>query len=328
MKLIGKKILVTGGAGFIGSHLVEALAKNNQVTVYDNFSSSVVSLSYLSSLINLRVIKGDIRSSKLFDKSMAGIDVIFHLAVACVRLSISSPLHVHEINATGTLQVLLAAQKARVKRFVYVSSSEVYGSAQKKLIDENHLIDPTTVYGTSKFIGELYTRLFHRQGLPAVIIRPFNSYGPRSHFDGVYGEVIPRWCVRALSGAQPIIFGNGTQTRDFTYIDDTVEGIILAAQSDKLLGETVNIAFGREVKIIDIAAAICKLAGLSFKPIYKAPRPSDVDRLPADISKAKRLLGYKPQISIKPGLGSYLSWLKQTFPDPHKLARLIPEKNW
>ena len=151
MKLEGLSILVTGGAGFIGSHLVEKLTKENRVVVYDNFSSSVVSVR---DLMNIRVIRGDILDEKKLTQAMSGVEVVFHLAVACVRLSLGSPRHVHNVNATGTLSTLLAAKKARVKRFVYISSSEVYGTAQKTKIDEGHPIHPTTVYGMIKYMGE------------------------------------------------------------------------------------------------------------------------------------------------------------------------------
>ena len=147
---------------------------------------------------------------------MHGIDIVFHFAVACVRLSLSNERYVHDVNATGTLNTLLAAKKSDVKRFVYISSSEVYGTSQKGRMDESHPIAPTTVYGASKYIGELYTKHFNDiQGLPTIIIRPFNTYGPRSHFEGVYGEVIPRFVIRALNGRQPIIFGYRQTNKGF-----------------------------------------------------------------------------------------------------------------
>lgn len=332
MKLSGLSILVTGGAGFIGSHLVETLAKKNRVIVYDNFSSSVFSLRYLrnlSTLSHLGIIQGDILDQKKLFAAMSGVDVVFHLAVACVRLSLGNPTYVHEVNATGTLNTLIAAKKAKVKRFIYISSSEVYGSATSARIDENHPINPTTVYGMSKYVGECYTKLFHNhRGLPSIIVRPFNSYGPRSHFDGIYGEVIPRFVVRALNGKQPIIFGNGNQKRDFTYIDDTVEGIVKAVQSEKLLGTTVNIAYGKDVSVNEVAQEICKITTLPFQPFHRPPRPNDVARHAANINKAKKQLSYKPKISIREGLKKYIEWMKATYKDPHTLLALIPEKNW
>jgi UDP-glucose 4-epimerase len=332
MTLKGKTIMVTGGAGFIGSHLVRTLAKTNSIVVFDNFASSVISLRDLRNLDYvdpLRVIDGDILDQGKLKKAMKGVDVVFHFAVACVRLSLSDELHVHNVNATGTLTALLAAKKAGVGRFIYISSSEVYGTAKHDLIDESHSLMPTTIYGMSKYVGELYAKnMYEAFGLPTIIVRPFNTYGPNSHFEGVYGEVIPRFVVRALNGKQPLIFGSGKQTRDFTYVTDTVDGIIKASQSDTLLGSCVNIAHGHEVSVYEIARTICELTGLPFKPVMKPARPNDVARHAAHIGKAQRILAYKPQISIKEGLASYIAWVRQTYPNPKKLMKLIPDINW
>lgn len=325
----GQTILVTGGAGFIGSHFVEAIARKNRIIVYDNFSSSVVSLGYLGHLGDVAPIRGDILDRKTLARAMRGVDLVFHFAVACVRLSLSDKRFVHDVNATGTLNTLLAAKEAHVKRFIYISSSEIYGTAVTPKIAEDHPKSPTTVYGMSKYMGELYTKHFHdHEGLPAMIIRPFNTYGPRSHFEGVYGEVIPRFTIRALNKKQPIIFGLGKQTRDFTYITDTVAGIMKAAESDTLLGQAINIARGREVTITDIAKYICRETKLPFRPLMKPPRPGDVMRHYADIAKAKKLLSYKPNIAIGEGLKKYIAWVKQTYPNPKKLLKLIPDTNW
>lgn len=328
MILKNKTILVTGGAGFIGSNFVSAIAKDNRVTVFDNFASSVVTMKYLNSVKNVTAIRGDILDEKKLDSVMKGIDVVVHFAVSCVRVSLSRPRHTHDVNATGTLKTLLAAKKARVKRFIYISSSEVYGTAKGTKINEFHSIEPTTVYGMSKYVGELYTKHFNdREGLPTMIVRPFNTYGPRCHFDGVYGEVIPRFVIRALNGKQPIIFGKGTQTRDFTFITDTVDGIIKASQCDELVGHAVNIAYGQEISVLDIAKIVCKETGLPLRPIMKPARPNDVARHFADISKAKKLLSYRPEIAIGEGLLKYIAWVKKTY-DPTKLLTLVPDTNW
>ncbi|KKT37782.1 MAG: hypothetical protein UW22_C0018G0007 [Candidatus Gottesmanbacteria bacterium GW2011_GWB1_44_11c] len=329
MTLKNATILITGGAGFIGSHLSSELSKHNRVIVFDNFSSAVLKPKDLLNLGVSRVIRGDILNEKQLEKGLRGIDVVFHLAVACVRLSLSEKLPVHTVNATGTLEALIAAKKNGVKRFVYVSSSEVYGSAEKNTMDEQHPISPTTVYGMSKYMGELYTHYFNdREDLPTVIVRPFNTYGPRSHCEGVYGEVIPRFAVRAVNGKQPIIFGSGTQTRDFTFVTDTVDGIIRAGQSDRLTGEAINIAYGAEVSITDIAKIICKKAGVPFRPIMKPARPNDVSRHKADISKAKTVLTYQPQVDIASGISHYLSWIKDSYPNPKTLMKSVPAINW
>lgn len=260
---------------------------------------------------------------------MKGVDVVYHFAVACVRLSLSHESYVHDVNATGTLITLLSAKAAGVSRFIYISSSEVYGSALGTVMDETHQMNPTTVYGMSKYMGELYTRQFHETfGLPGMVIRPFNTYGPRCHFEDVYGEVIPRMVIRALNGKQPIIFGTGKQTRDFTYVTDTVTGIIEASQSDTLLGTSTNIAYGQEVSIATIAKIICKELGMPYTPIIKPARPNDVMRHAANITKAKKILHYTPTISINEGLKQYIAWVKQAYPHPKTLLRYVPDKNY
>lgn len=322
MNLSHQTILVTGGAGFIGGHVVERIFRNNRVIVYDNFSSPVF-------VPPCKIIRGDVQNTKTLIKAMKGVDIVFHFAVACVRLSLSDEQYVHSVNATGTLSSLIAAKKAGVKRFIYISSSEVYGSSLSGKMRENHPINPTSIYGMSKYIGELYTKHFNdHHGLPAIIVRPFNTYGPRSHFDGVYGEVIPRFAIRALNGKQPLIFGSGKQTRDFTDVSDTATGIIQAAQSDALIGTCINIARGQEVTILDIAHHICREIELPFKPIMKSPRPHDVMRHYADSTKAKKILSFKPKITIAQGISSYISWIQKTYPDPKKLLNKIPDKNW
>jgi UDP-glucose 4-epimerase len=329
MKLTNKTILVTGGAGFIGSHFVEVTAKNHNVIVYDNFSSNVVTPKELLAYGVRKVIRGDILDRKTLAQAMKKIDVVLHFAAACVRLSLSQERLVHDINATGTLNTLLAAKNAGVKRYIYISSSEIYGTAEKKLMDEHHPITPTTVYGMSKYIGELYTKHFHDiQGLPTMIIRPFNSYGSHGHFESFLGEAIPRFVVRALNGKQAVIFGTGKQTRDFTYVYDTVDGIVKALQCDKLLGDCVNIAYGKEVTIAKIANIICKQTGLPFRPIMKPARPHDVERHAANTGKAKRMLGYTPQVSVEEGISIFIDWMKKTYPAPEKLLKRVPNTNW
>lgn len=329
MKLKNRTILITGGAGFIGGHLSEALAKDNRVIVYDNFSSSVVSLSYLRHLRNASVIKGDILDFKKLTRAMRGTDVVFHLAVSGVRASLSQPLQVHAVNCTGTLTALLSAKAAGVKHFLYISSSEIYGGTIAHAIKETDKPHPTTVYGESKLMGERYSLLFHREEkLPVTIIRPFNTYGPRSHFEDVYGELIPRTVIRLLNGKPPLIFGSGRQTRDFTFVEDTVRGIIKAAENSRAVGEIINIARGHEVSVREAGQTICAILGVPFRPLFKPARPHDIARLAADTAKAKKLLRYSATMTLKRGLKRYIAWLKTTYPDQRALLRRIPEKNW
>jgi UDP-glucose 4-epimerase len=241
-----------------------------------------------------------------------GADVVFHMAVACLRTSINDPFLVHEINATATLNMCHASLQNNVERFIYISSSEAYGSAQYIPMDEEHPLIPTTVYGASKAAGELYTLSYWRTyGLPVVIVRPFNTYGPREPSEGYRAEVIPKFVLRAMAGLQPVILGTGHQTRDFTWVEDTVRGIIMAAGCDQLIGEAVNIARGQEVSIEKICnLVLAKLGYQELKPIYSSDgRPGDVLRHYADISKAKRLLGYSPTVDIENGLEEYIQWL-------------------
>lgn len=281
--------------------------------MFDNFSSGKKeNLRHHEDSSNVEIITGDIRDKTLLYKITKNIDIVYHLAVHCLRASIKEPEINHEVNATGTLNLCIASLKNSVKRFIYVSSSEVYGTALKVPMDENHPLEPTTVYGASKLAGEAYTLAYNKTyGLRSIIIRPFNTYGPRAHFEGVYGEVIPRFIFRVLNNKPPIIFGDGTQTRDFTYISDTVKGIILASECDKMIGQTVNIASGKEVSIKKLSEIIIqKLNRYNLKPVYEKNRPGDVKRHLADISKAEKNFGYKPEVDIRDGIEKYIDWLK------------------
>jgi len=331
MKLRNKRILVTGGAGFIGSNLVvKLLEQGNKVIVLDNFSQGKrENLRNVLGNRNLKIIKGDILNDKANLLATKNIDIIFHMAVQCLRKSMRDPLYVHDVNATGTLKILLAAAKNRVKRFIYCSSSEVYGTASHVPMDESHPLLPTTVYGASKLAGEIYAKCFNDNfGIETIIVRPFNTYGYNSHTSGPYGEVIPRFVVRVKNGLPPIVFGNGMQTRDFTFVDDTVKGLIKAGTSDKMVGEVVNIARGVEVSIRDIANIIIKLIGKPVKIEYQKDRPHDVKRHFANVSKAKTLLGYKAKTEVKNGIKRYIEHLEKKNVDFKKLLNQMPERNW
>ena len=313
MKIKSKKILITGGAGFIGSHLVDTLSKSNRVIILDNFSSGKKeNIKHHQESPNVEIITGDIRGKSLLYKITKDVDIIYHLAVQCLRVSIKDPEINHEVNATGTLNLCMAALKNSVKRFVYISSSEVYGTALKVPMDENHPCEPMTVYGASKLAGEAYALAYHRTyGLNSLVVRPFNTYGPRAHFEGAYGEVIPKFVLRVLNNIPPIIFGSGSQTRDFTYVSDTVKGIIMASECDKMIGQTVNIANGSETSINKLAEIIIqKLNKENLKPLYEKNRPGDVMRHFDDTAKARKLLNYSSHIDIGNGIELYISWFK------------------
>lgn len=327
------KILVTGGAGFIGSNLVDALVENSrhEILVADDFSSGTrENVSRHTSNPRVRVVELDIRDKACVRDVMRGVEMVYHLAVRCIRVSIRDPYVVHDVNATGTLHLLTAALDENVKRFVYCSSSEVYGTAQHVPMDEDHPLLPTTPYGASKLAGEMYARAFYlTYGLPVTVVRPFNTYGPREHFEGPYGEVIPKFVVRALNNAPLVIFGDGSQTRDFTDVSDTVRGLLAAGECDALVGDVVNIARGQEVSIGDIARIVLETLPESSSQIeYQPPRPGDVMRHFADISKARRVLSFEPRIEIHDGIKRYIDWLMRSEFDPREMLSRETLRNW
>jgi UDP-glucose 4-epimerase len=326
------KALVTGGAGFIGSHLVDALvADGASVTVVDDLSAGS-----RENLANHDGVPGfHFEHCSILDKArvaelLQGIDTVYHLATQCLRLSFTEPELVHEVNTTGTLNVLLGAVAARVRRFVYVSSSEVYGTAKVAPMTEEHPFDPTTIYGASKLAGELYTSAFHRaHGLSSVVVRPFNNYGPRAHYESAHGELIPKLVLRALTGQRPVIFGDGEQTRDFTYVDDTVRAILLAARSDALTGRAVNVARGQEVSVNEIVRLVLRAcAREDLAPEHHPERPADVRRHVADVGLARRALGFEAQIDIEEGIARYVAWFKRVYPEPARLLAREQVQNW
>lgn len=326
-----RRVLVTGGAGFIGSHLVDALAaRGDRVLVVDNLSvGSRANLQQHQGGDRVELHVADVLDGDRMTRLLDGVDVVFHLATQCVRLSLFDPEIVHKVNTEGTLRMLMAAVAAGVRRFVYVSSSEAFGSAQTVPMSEDHPFDPTTIYGASKLAGEHYSTAFHRtHRLDTAIVRPFNTYGPREHFEGAYGEVIPKFVVRVMNGKRPIIFGDGNQTRDFTFVADTVAGMLLAADTPGLTGRSVNIARGVEVSINEIARLVLEACGSSLEPEFGPERPADVRRHYGDISRARQELGFVPQVNIADGIGRYVEWFRATFPDP---AALLPQEqpyNW
>ncbi|HZV49976.1 MAG TPA: GDP-mannose 4,6-dehydratase [Candidatus Dormibacteraeota bacterium] len=317
MKLQGRRVLVTGGAGFIGSHVVELLACANRVTVLDDFSVGRVE-NLAAAAPRVRIVRGDVTDRDLVTELVREAEVVVHMAVVCLRESIGDPLRTFLVNDLGTLNVLLAARgSTHLERLVYVSSSEVYGSARRSPMDEEHPLCPMTPYAASKLAGEVHALSFFRTyGLPVVVVRPFNAYGPRSHLRGTSGELIPRLAARALAGRPLVIFGDGSQTRDFTWVGDVARGIALAAECDALLGNCVNIARGEPVSVLRVAELIRDLTGAEVPIEHHPARPGDVVRHHADVRRGLRLLGFRARTAIEEGLARYLEWLRGQPGDP------------
>jgi UDP-glucose 4-epimerase len=327
----GERVLVTGGAGFIGSELVRQLiVRGFAVRVVDNLVNG--RRENLDGMLgdNAQLIVADVRETKSMITLLRDVDFVFHLACLGVRHSIHSPLENHEVNASATLGLLNAARNGGVKRFVYVSSSEVYGTARTAPITEDHPTLPMTVYGASKLAGEAYTRAFwetHRY--PTVVLRPFNAYGPRCHHEGDSGEVIPKFMLRCLAGKPMVIFGDGTQTRDFTFVGDTAAGILAAGLSEDSVGQTINLGSGKEIQIRDLANTVADVLGRSPAEItHVEPRPGDLLRLLADSSKARKLLGYQPAVALRDGLTRLYEWYIRQGKSPEELLQQEIVRNW
>jgi UDP-glucose 4-epimerase len=323
-------ILVTGGAGFIGSELAAQLAaKGRRVLVVDNLvNGRRENLAEIGG--NVELLERDVRDVAEYESRLRETAVVYHLACLGVRHSLHSPIENHDVNATATLGLLQACRAAEVPRFVYVSSSEVYGTARWAPMSEEHPTFPSTVYGGSKLAGECYARAFHRSyGYATVIVRPFNTYGPRSHHEGDSGEVIPKFLLRCLAGKPMVVFGDGTQTRDFTYVSDTAAGILLAGESEKAVGATINLGSGVELTINDVAKEVAAVAGRAAALVeHDAPRPGDVLRLCSDLSLASSLLGYRPRVPLAEGLRRLRQWYEALGVSPERLLEQEIVCNW
>jgi UDP-glucose 4-epimerase len=326
-----RSVLVTGGAGFIGSEVVNQLvAKGAEVTVVDNLVNGKRDNLAGLPAERFRLEIADIRDFERMRALLAKIELVLHLACLGVRHSIHSPLENHEVNATATLNLLEAARHAGVRRFVYVSSSEIYGTAQTVPMTEQHPAWPMTVYGAAKLAGERYADAYWRTyQFPTVVIRPFNAFGPRSHHEGDCGEVIPKFMLRAMAGRPLVVHGDGTQTRDFTYVTDTARGILLAATAERAVGQTVNLGQGKEISINQLAEAIGAATGRNDLDVRHGPsRPGDVLRLYADTRRAVELLGFRAEISLREGLSRVRAWYESSSLSPEALLADEIEMNW
>ena len=302
-----KKVVVTGGAGFIGSHLTEALVERDyQVTVLDDLSSGKLA-NIKASQSEIKFEKGSVTDFQLLKRLFQGIDYVFHLAaIPSVPRSIENPLASHEVNVSGTLNVLLAASQNKVKKVVYASSSAVYGDTPTLPKSENMAPRPLSPYAVGKLAAENYCQVFSQiYQVPTASLRYFNVYGPRQDPNSQYATAIPRFISKILAGEPPVIFGDGEQTRDFTFVKDVVEASLLAARSD--MSGVFNISRGESITVNRLAELIMKLTGKKLKLIHQEERKGDIKHSIADISKAKAF-GYEPKYDLETGLAETLRW--------------------
>ncbi|MBD3336954.1 MAG: NAD-dependent epimerase/dehydratase family protein [Candidatus Eisenbacteria bacterium] len=308
--------LVTGGAGFIGSHLSDRLAaEGRRVRIVDDFSTgrrSNVALLKERYGARVEVVEGDLRDPRICSASVEGCGVIHHhAALPSVERSVRDPLASHEVNATGTLNLLIAARDAGVARFIYASSSSVYGDTPALPKVEEQPPEPRSPYALSKLAGEEYTRLFHELfGLSTVSLRYFNVFGPRQDPNSPYAAVIPRFVTALLRREPPRIFGDGLQSRDFTYVENVVAANLAAAERKEATGP-INIACGEQTSLLELLQELSSILGIAVDPSFLDPRPGDVRHSRADIGRAQRLLGFAPETGLQEGLRRTVASLKE-----------------
>jgi UDP-glucose 4-epimerase len=308
------RILITGGAGFIGSYLCEKYTKEEHtVLCLDNFlSGNLLNVRHLLDYRNFKLIKGDVRDFNLLERIIRDVDIVFHLAAQIhVDRSYVEPRLTYEINVMGTQNVLEVARIFDVKKVIHTSSSEVYGSAQYVPIDEKHPLDAPHPYGASKIAADRMCNAYiQTYGMDISIPRFFNIFGPRQRDIG-YGGVISIFTRRVLNNNPPIIYGDGRQTRDYTYIEDAIRAFDLILNHKSRL-EPINIGTGKEVSIIDLANMIIDLCGKKGKiqPVNVEPRIGEVKQLIANAKKAKEILGWEPKYDLKEGLKAFIQWYK------------------
>lgn len=305
--------LVTGGAGFIGSHLVEHLVRRGAaVRVVDNFVTG--SRENLLGLSNVEVIEGDLADPEIARQAVVGVDYILHqAAIPSVPRSVADPWVSHRANVDATLHLLLAAREAGVRRVIYAASSSAYGDAPTLPKVETMQPVPRSPYALQKLVGEEYSRLFTQlYGLETVSIRYFNVFGPRQDPNSQYSGVIARFITALLQGNSPVVYGDGEQTRDFTYIDNVVMAVLAACTAPRASGEVINVATGDRVSLNQLFQKLCAIINVEIEPIYESSRPGDVRDSLADCTKAKERLGYQPFVNFEDGLRLTVEWYRQS----------------
>jgi UDP-glucose 4-epimerase len=304
--------LVTGGAGFIGSHICERLLNEGYgVRVLDNFSNGKEeNLSQFRDQVE--VIRGDVRDTQTVAEAMKDVYVVFHeAALGSVPRSVADPVSTHESNITGTLNVLLAARDAGVRRVVFASSSSVYGETLELPKHEGITPQPLSPYALSKLAGEHYISVFnHVYGFEAVSLRYFNIFGPRQDPQSEYAAVIPKFVTALLSGNRPIVFGDGGQSRDFTYVENVVEANLLASEADGIAGKAFNVACGGRYTLLDLLDRIKQALGTDIEPVHEPARAGDVRDSQAAIDAASEAFGYSIKVDFDEGLRRTVEWFK------------------
>ncbi len=310
------KSLITGGAGFIGSHIAQALCrKGGSVVILDDLSlGNLDNLAWKQPGDDLEFVQGDIGDEALLAKLMPGCDWVFHEgALPSVPRSVAQPLESNRQNLDGTLKVLVAARDAGVKRLMFASSSSIYGDSDAPSKHEDLPPNPLSPYALQKYGGEKYCQLFHRlYGFETVALRYFNVFGPRQAFDSPYSGVIAKYCTAMLRGDRPLVFGDGLQARDFTFVDNAVSANLLAAEApaDKAAGRYFNVAAGQSISLLDLIAELNRLTGQQLEPEFQAPRVGDVRNSLADISAARAALGYEVLVDWRDGLARTLDFYR------------------
>ena len=301
------RILITGGCGFIGSNLAEELSRDHDVVILDNLSTG--KFDNIKDL-NVEFVKGDILDLNLLRRLARNVDCISHqAAVVSVPESIRNPVHAEEVNAKGTLNVLISARDSGIERVVNASSCAVYGNVDILPIREDFPPNPKSPYAVTKLTAEYYCNVFSEIfGLKTISLRYFNVYGPKQNLDSEYAAVIPKFIRRIANGEPPVIYGDGEQTRDFVYVKDVVRANIIALKSREC--GTFNVATGNRVSINRLASMIAEIMGVNSKFIYGRPREGDIRHSQGDITKIKKILGFEPIYSMEEGLRETIEWLK------------------
>lgn len=297
-----KRVVITGGAGFIGSNIAEELASDNEVVIIDDLSTGHLrNIEHLVKLTNVRFIQGSVTDLPLLHQAFDGVDCVFHqAALASVPLSIEDPGRANEVNATGTLKVLLSARDRKVKKVICASSCAVYGDTAVLPAREDLPLTPLSPYAVTKATGELYCQVFQQvYGLPTVCLRYFNVFGPRQDPGSQYAAVVPKFITAALQNSPLTIFGDGKQTRDFVFVKDVVAANTLAAETT--MTGVFNVASGQQTSVNELADLVLKLTARHVAITYQPPRPGDISQSVADVSRVKQF-GYNPKHSIEEGI--------------------------